>query len=38
MSVKQNLNTQVIFYWLFVIIPLFWGILKTVEKSLALFN
>ncbi len=38
MSVKPKISLQAVLYWLFVIIPLFWGILKTVEKSLALFN
>ena len=38
MSAKQKLNTRVLLHWLFVLIPLLWGILRTVEKSMALFN
>jgi hypothetical protein len=38
MSEKKNKYLQVILSWLFVGIPLLWGILQTVKKSLTLFN
>jgi hypothetical protein len=38
MAAKQKLNIRVLLHWLFVMIPLLWGVLKTVEKSMSLFN
>jgi hypothetical protein len=38
MSAKPKINIKTILYWLFVFIPLLWGVSKTIEKSMALFN
>lgn len=38
MTEKKNKYLPVILSWLVVGVPLFWGILQTVKKSLTLFN
>lgn len=38
MTKRKNKRFQVILAWLFVGLPLIWGVLQTLEKSLALFQ
>ncbi len=35
---KKSLDPRVILAWLFVGLPLIWGISQTIIKSMALFN
>lgn len=37
MTTQNKQATRVVLSWLFVGLPLIWGVLQTVEKSLALF-
>ena len=38
MSEKNQISVRLVVFWLFVLIPLIWGIMQTVEKSMTLFN
>lgn len=38
MARNKNQRVQLIMAWLFVGIPLIWGVLQTLEKSLELFR
>ncbi len=35
---KPSTRAAVLFAWLFVGIPLAWGVLQTIQKSMALFR
>ena len=35
---NKGLSTQVLLAWLFVGLPLIWGVSQTIIKSMALFN